>query len=59
VLLMETVAKRSEAIALLMYLPLLIIVTELAHRYVEKPAMKLKIRSADRDASGTSGRDAS
>jgi len=51
VLLMETVARKSEGLALLMYLPILIVVTELAHRYVELPAMKLKIRSTDKDAS--------
>jgi peptidoglycan/LPS O-acetylase OafA/YrhL len=56
VLLLETVAKRSEALALLVYVPLVVVATELAHRYVEKPAMQLKIRALDRDASGTSGR---
>lgn len=52
VLLMETVAKRSEGLALLMYVPILAAVSEVTHRYVELPAMKLKVRSADAGASG-------
>ncbi len=52
VLLMETVAKRSEGLALLMYLPILIVVQEITHRYVELPAMRLKVRTADAGASG-------
>lgn len=52
VMLMETVAKRSEGLALLVYLPILITVTELAHRYVELPAMRMKVRSSDPGASG-------
>jgi peptidoglycan/LPS O-acetylase OafA/YrhL len=55
VLLMETVARRSELLALLMYLPILVVVAELAHRYVELPAMKLKVRSSAAGASGTPG----
>lgn len=52
VLLMETVAKRSEGLALLVYVPILAAVSELAHRYVEQPAMRLRVRSADPGASG-------
>jgi peptidoglycan/LPS O-acetylase OafA/YrhL len=56
VLLVETVGRRSEALALLIYLPALVILTELAHRLVEKPAMQLKVRMAQPGASGDSGR---
>lgn len=52
VLLMETVAKRSELLALLMYLPILVVVQEVTHRYVELPAMRMKVRTADPGASG-------
>ena len=53
VLLMETVARKSEGLALLMYVPILAVVTELAHRYVELPAMRMKVRSTDKDASSS------
>ena len=56
VLLVETVGRKSEGLALLMYLPLLALSTELAHRLVEKPAMQLKTRLAAPGASGDSGR---
>lgn len=56
VLLVETVGRRSEALALLIYLPALVVLTELAHRLVEKPAMQLKVRMAQPGASGDSGR---
>jgi peptidoglycan/LPS O-acetylase OafA/YrhL len=56
VLLVETVGRKSEALALLLYLPLLAVATEVAHRLVEKPAMQLKHRLAAPAASGTSGR---
>lgn len=58
VLLIETVGRRAPALALAVYLPLLAITTELAHRLVEKPAMRLKTRLAEPGASGTSGRHA-
>ena len=48
--------RKSEGLALLLYLPLLAVTTEVAHRFVEKPAMKLKTRLAAPAASGTSGR---
>jgi peptidoglycan/LPS O-acetylase OafA/YrhL len=56
VLLVETIGRRSEALALLLYLPLLALSTEIAHRWVEKPAMRLKTRLAAPGASGDSGR---
>ena len=56
VLLVETVGRKSEGLALLMYLPLLAVSTELAHRLVEKPAMRFKTRLAAPGASGDSGR---
>jgi peptidoglycan/LPS O-acetylase OafA/YrhL len=56
VLLVETVGRKSEGLALLLYLPLLAVTTEMAHRLVEKPAMQLKTRLAAPNASGTSGR---
>lgn len=56
VLLVETVGRKSEGLALLLYLPLLALATEVAHRLVEKPAMKLKTRLAAPGASGDSGR---
>lgn len=42
----------SEGARLLLYLPLLCVVSELLHRYVEQPALKLKHRFARADASG-------
>ncbi len=42
--------------ALLLYVPLLAVTSEAAHRMVEKPAMKLKTRLASPGVSGTSGR---
>ncbi len=56
VLMVETIGRRSEALALLLYLPALAILSELAHRWVEKPAMRLKTRMAQPGASGDSGR---
>lgn len=56
VLLTETIGRKSEGLALLLYLPLLALTTEMAHRLVEKPAMKLKTRMASPGASGDSGR---
>ncbi len=56
VLLVETVGRKSEGLALLLYLPLLAVLTEVAHRFVEKPAMQLKTRLAAPGASGDSGR---
>ncbi len=56
VFLIETVGRRSEALSLLLYLPLLAITSEVAHRMVEKPAMRLKTRFAAPGVSGTSGR---
>ena len=53
VLLVESVGRRSEGLALLLYLPLLALLTELAHRLVEKPAMRLKSRLAEPGASGS------
>lgn len=57
VLLIETVGRKSQALALLLYLPLLALCTEIAHRWVEKPAMKLKTRMSTPGASGTAERD--
>ncbi len=54
VLMMETVGRKAPALFLILYLPLLVILTELAHRFVEKPAMKLKIRFAEPSASSSS-----
>jgi peptidoglycan/LPS O-acetylase OafA/YrhL len=52
VLMLETVGKVAPGIGLLLYLPLLALLTELAHRFVEKPAMRLKTRMSQPDASG-------
>lgn len=57
VFLIETIGRRSEALSLLLYLPLLVILSEMAHRLVEKPAMRLKTRFAAPGVSGTSGRE--
>jgi peptidoglycan/LPS O-acetylase OafA/YrhL len=57
VLMFETVGRRSEALALLLYLPILAGVSELAHRLVEKPAMRFKTRLAEPNASGHGVRD--
>ena len=40
------------ALALLLYVPLLALSVELAHRWVEKPAMRLKSRLAEPGQSG-------
>jgi peptidoglycan/LPS O-acetylase OafA/YrhL len=56
VLLVETIGRRSEGLALLLYVPLLALCTEVAHKAVEKPAMRLKTRLAEPGASGDSGR---
>lgn len=56
VLLMETLGKKAPALALLVYLPLLYLSVQIAHHWVEKPAMKLKNRLAEPGASG-SGRN--
>jgi len=58
VLLIETVGRKSELLALILYVPLLVLCTEIAHRWVEKPAMKLKTRMSTPGASGTAQRDA-
>lgn len=52
VLLMETLGKKVPALALLLYVPLLALSVELAHRWVEKPAMRLKSRLAEPGQSG-------
>ena len=52
VLLMETLGKKVPALALLLYVPLLVLSVELAHRWVEKPAMRLKSRLAQPGQSG-------
>ncbi len=57
VLLIETVGKKAEALALLLYFPLLYASVQLAHHLVEKPAMRLKQRFAEPGVSGTSGRE--
>ena len=57
VLLIETVGRKSQSVALLLYLPLLALSTEVAHRWVEKPAMKLKTRLSTPGVSGTAERD--
>ncbi len=54
VLLFETVAKVSEGLSLLLYLPLLAVSVELAHRLVERPAMQARLKLAGSDASGAS-----
>jgi len=56
VFLIETIGRRSEALSLLLYVPLLVVLSEMAHRMVEKPAMRLKTRFAAPGVSGTSGR---
>jgi peptidoglycan/LPS O-acetylase OafA/YrhL len=56
VFLIESIGRRSEALALLLYLPLLALLTEVAHRSIEKPAMRLKTRLTTTGASGDSGR---
>jgi peptidoglycan/LPS O-acetylase OafA/YrhL len=42
----------SEGARLVLYLPLLVIISELMHRYVEQPALKLKHRFTREGASG-------
>lgn len=42
----------SEGARLLLYVPLLVIISELIHRYVEQPALRLKHRFQRKDASG-------
>jgi peptidoglycan/LPS O-acetylase OafA/YrhL len=56
VLLLETVGKRSEGLALLLYVPLLVAATEIAHRCVERPAMRFKTRTNQPGASGAPDR---
>ena len=56
VFLVETIGRRSEGLALLLYLPLLAGLSEAAHRFVEKPAMRFKRKMAEPGVSGTSGR---
>jgi peptidoglycan/LPS O-acetylase OafA/YrhL len=56
VFLVESIGRRSEGLALLLYLPLLALCTEVAHRFIEKPAMRLKTRLTSAGASGDSGR---
>ncbi|MEX0768077.1 MAG: acyltransferase [Microthrixaceae bacterium] len=57
VLLIETVGRKSQGLALLLYLPLLALTTEVAHRWVEKPAMKLKNRMSTPSVSSSAERD--
>ena len=59
VLLLETLGKRAELLALLLYFPLLYASVQLAHHLVEKPAMRLKQRLSEPGVSGTSGRHVS
>jgi peptidoglycan/LPS O-acetylase OafA/YrhL len=47
----------SEGARLLLYLPLLVIGSEVLHRYVEQPALKLKHRFTRADASGVPVRE--
>ena len=56
VLLMETLGRKAPAVALLIYLPLLALLVEGAHRFIEKPAMRLKFRFSEPDASGATSR---
>jgi peptidoglycan/LPS O-acetylase OafA/YrhL len=42
----------SDAERFALYVPLLIIISEVMHRYVEQPALKLKHRFNRKDASG-------
>lgn len=56
VLMLETVAKVSEPLFLLLYLPVLAVAAETAHRLVEKPAMRVKLKLAEPGASGARGR---
>ena len=56
VLMLETIGKVAPALGVLLYLPLLAVTTELAHRFVEKPAMRLKVRYAEPAASGDASR---
>jgi peptidoglycan/LPS O-acetylase OafA/YrhL len=56
VLMLETVAKVSEPLFLLLYFPVLAAATEVAHRLVEKPAMRMKLKLAEPGASGARGR---
>jgi peptidoglycan/LPS O-acetylase OafA/YrhL len=52
VLLMETLGKKAPVLAALVYFPLLILCVQIAHHWVEKPAMRLKTRLAEPGASG-------
>ncbi len=52
VLLMETLGKKAPALALLAYLPLLAVSVEAAHRLVEKPALRIKLKMAEPGSSG-------
>ena len=52
VLLFETVSKVSEGLGLLLYLPVLAVSVELAHRLVERPAMRMRLTLAGAGASG-------
>jgi peptidoglycan/LPS O-acetylase OafA/YrhL len=56
VLMLETIGKVAPALGVLLYLPLLAVTTELAHRFVEKPAMRLKVRYAEPATSGDANR---
>ena len=56
VLLMETLGRKAPGVALLIYLPLLALLVEGAHRFIEKPAMRLKFRFSEPDASGATSR---
>jgi hypothetical protein len=52
VLLFETVSKVSEGLGLLLYLPVLAVSVEIAHRLVERPAMRMRLTLAGAGASG-------
>jgi peptidoglycan/LPS O-acetylase OafA/YrhL len=56
VLMMETIGRKSPALFVLLYVPALAATSELAHRLVEKPAMRIKLKMAEPGASGTSVR---
>ncbi len=58
VLLFETVSKVSEGLALLVYLPLLAVSVEVAHRLVERPAMRMRLNLAGAGASGAAAANA-
>jgi peptidoglycan/LPS O-acetylase OafA/YrhL len=52
VVMMDTLGKKVPALALLLYLPVLAVAVEVCHRFVEKPALKIKLKLAEPGASG-------